>query len=105
MKDLDNITWWYWLDDRDYDDDIPLLPVQNSDIFIWTTGCRRYDPDTKEIIHYCSTECRILSYGPPCTHYLGGYQDRLLGGPLGLPDLRCTAPVGVKHKDYGGVLG
>jgi hypothetical protein len=39
-------------------------------------------------------------------HYLGGYQDRLLGGPLGLPDLRCTAPVGMKHKDYGGeVLG
>jgi hypothetical protein len=47
-----------------------------------------------------------LSYGPPWAHYLGGYQDRLLGGPLGLPDLRCTAPAGVKHKDYGGeVLG
>jgi hypothetical protein len=47
-----------------------------------------------------------LSYGPPWAHYLGGYQDRLLGGPLGLPDLRCTAPDGVKHKDYGGqVLG
>jgi hypothetical protein len=28
-----------------------------------------------------------LSYGPPWAHYLGGYQDRLLGGPLGLPDL------------------
>jgi hypothetical protein len=47
-----------------------------------------------------------LSYGPPWAHYLGGYQDRLLGGPLGLPDLRCTAPAGVKHKDYRGeVLG
>jgi hypothetical protein len=47
-----------------------------------------------------------LSYGPPWAHYLGGYQDRLLGGPLGLPDLRYTAPAGVKHKDYGGeVLG
>jgi hypothetical protein len=22
-------------------------------------GCRRYGPDTKEIIHYCSAECRI----------------------------------------------
>jgi hypothetical protein len=43
-----------------------------------------------------------LSYGPPWAHYLGGYQDRLLGGPLGLPGLRCTAPGGVKHKDYGG---
>jgi hypothetical protein len=48
---------------------------------------------------------RALSYGPPWAHYLGGYQDRLLGGPLGLPDLRCTEPTGVKHKDYGGVLG
>jgi hypothetical protein len=47
-----------------------------------------------------------MSYGPPWAHYLGGYQDRLLGGPLGLPDLRCTVPDGVKHKDYGGeVLG
>jgi hypothetical protein len=47
-----------------------------------------------------------LSYGPPWAHYLGGYQDRLLGGPLGLPDLRSTAPAGVKHKDYRGeVLG
>jgi hypothetical protein len=48
----------------------------------------------------------VVSYGPLWAHYLGGYQDRLLGGPLGLPDLRCTAPAGVKHKDYGGeVLG
>jgi hypothetical protein len=49
---------------------------------------------------------RMLSYGPPWAHYLGGYQDRLLGGSLGLPDLRCTVPDGVKHKDYRGeVLG
>jgi hypothetical protein len=48
----------------------------------------------------------FLSYGPPWAHYLGGYQDRLLGGPLGLPGLRYTAPDGVEHKDYGGeVLG
>jgi hypothetical protein len=47
-----------------------------------------------------------MSYGPPWAHYLGGYQDRLLGGPLGLLDLCCTAPDGVKHKDYRGeVLG
>jgi hypothetical protein len=47
-----------------------------------------------------------LSYGPPWAHYLGGYQDRLLGGPLGLLDLRSTAPDGVKHKDCRGeVLG
>jgi hypothetical protein len=47
-----------------------------------------------------------LSYGPPWAHYLGGYQDRLLGGPLGPPGLRYTTPDGVEHKDYGGeVLG
>jgi hypothetical protein len=45
-----------------------------------------------------------LSYGPPWAHYLGGYQDRLLGGPLGLPGLRYTAPEGVEHKDYAGVV-
>jgi hypothetical protein len=41
-------------------------------------------------------------YGPPRAHYLGGYQDRLLGGPLGLLDLGCMALVGVEHKDLGG---
>jgi hypothetical protein len=47
-----------------------------------------------------------LSYGPPWAHCLSGYQDRLLGGPLGLLGLRYTAPDGVEHKDYGGeVLG
>jgi hypothetical protein len=57
-QDLDNIAWWYWLDDG-VDDDIPLLPVQNPHICIWEAGCRHYEPDTKEIIHYCSAECRI----------------------------------------------
>jgi hypothetical protein len=47
---------------------------------------------------------RGLSYGPPWAHYLGGCQDRLLGGPLGLPGLRYTAPEGVEHKDYTGVV-
>jgi hypothetical protein len=45
-----------------------------------------------------------LSYGPPWAHYLGGYQDRLLGGPLGLPGLRYMAPEDVEHKDYAGVV-
>jgi hypothetical protein len=57
-QDLDNIAWWYLLDDGD-DDDIPLFLVQNPHICIWAAGCRRYGPDTKEIIHYCSGECRI----------------------------------------------
>jgi hypothetical protein len=51
------------------------------------------------------TSCiRLLSYGPPWAHCIGGYQDRLLGGPLGLPGLRYTAPEGVEHKDYTGVV-
>jgi hypothetical protein len=57
-QDLDNIAWWYWLDDGN-DDDILLLPVQNPHICSWAAGCRHYGPDTKEIIHYCSAECRI----------------------------------------------
>jgi hypothetical protein len=57
-QDLNNIAWWYWLDDGD-GDDIPLLPIQNPYICIWAGGCRCYGPDTKEIIHYCSAECRI----------------------------------------------
>jgi hypothetical protein len=50
-QDLNNIEWWYWLDDGD-DDDTPLLPIQNP--HICTARCRRYGPDTKDIIHYCS---------------------------------------------------
>jgi hypothetical protein len=47
-----------------------------------------------------------LSYGPSWAHYLGGYQDRLLSGPLGLLDLGHMALDGVGRKDYGGgVLG
>jgi hypothetical protein len=58
-QDLNNIVWLYWLDDGDDDDDIPLLPVQNPHICIWEAGCKRYGPDTKEIIHHYSAECRI----------------------------------------------
>jgi hypothetical protein len=45
-----------------------------------------------------------LSYGHPWAHYSGQYQDRLLGGPLGLLDLGCTTPAGVKSKDYRGIV-
>jgi hypothetical protein len=48
----------------------------------------------------------FLSYGHPWAHYSGGYQDRLLGGPLRLLDLSYTAPDGVECKDFSeGVLG
>jgi hypothetical protein len=64
-------------------------------------------PMTVAILWTASTATSApVSYGPPWAHYLGGYQDRLLGGSLGLLVLRCTAPDGVKHKDYRGeVLG
>jgi hypothetical protein len=52
--------------------------------------------------HRRATPWRPLSYGPPWSHYLGGYQDRLLGGPLGLLGLCHMAPDGVGRKDYGG---
>jgi hypothetical protein len=61
--------------------------------FVWP--CK----DKSFLVHHL---IRLMSYGPPWAHYLGGYQDRLLGRPLGLPDLRCTAPASVKHKDYRG---
>jgi hypothetical protein len=54
------------------------------------------------VVAYNELQCVCLSYGPPWAHYLGGYQDRLLGGPLGLPGLCRTVPVGVRRKDYGG---
>jgi hypothetical protein len=43
-----------------------------------------------------------VSYGSLWAHCLGGYQDRLLGGPLGLLGLCHTAPDGVGRKDYSG---
>jgi hypothetical protein len=43
-----------------------------------------------------------LLYGHPWDHYSGGYQYRLLSGPLGLLNLGCTTPAGVERKDYRG---
>jgi hypothetical protein len=37
-------------------------------------------------------------------HYSGGYQDRLLGGPLELLNLYYTTSVGVERKDYRGIV-
>jgi hypothetical protein len=54
--------------------------------FVWSEGCEK-------AFHTLGK----LSYGPPWAHCIGGYQDRLLGGPLGLPGLRYTAPEGVEH--------
>jgi hypothetical protein len=56
--------------------------------------------------YFCFRDGYSVSYGPRLAHYLGGYQNRLLGGPLGLLGLGYTAPDGVEHKDLSGeVLG
>jgi hypothetical protein len=65
---------------------------------------RGQEPELREPFVGAGTTRRTMSYGPPWAHYLGGYQDRLLGGPLGLPGLRYTAPEGVEHKDCRGVV-
>jgi hypothetical protein len=63
------------------------------------------EPTAADTEEAAATEAQEeVSYGPPWAHYLSGYQDRLLGGPLGLPGLRYTAPEGVEHKDYTGVV-
>jgi hypothetical protein len=75
----------------------PLLNVKKDQKIVWGDEQQKAFNEIKEYM-------KELSYGPPWAHYLGGYQDRLLGGPLGLPDLCCTVPDGVRRKDYGGVV-
>jgi hypothetical protein len=49
--------------------------------------CMQAKPPQVPRIHAMSPiQGRQVSYGPHWAHYLGGYQDRLLGGPLRLPD-------------------
>jgi hypothetical protein len=64
-----------------------------------------HESTTEKTIGAQSSNLVQLSYGSPWAHYLGGYQDRLLGGPLGLVGFCHTTPDGVGCKDYGrGVL-
>jgi hypothetical protein len=84
------------------------LPQPPVDGVLLTYMSKRMTTSSSSTAGRGSTKSRVkvLSYGPSWAHYLGGYQDRLLGGPLGLPGLRYTAPEGMEHKDYGGeVLG
>jgi hypothetical protein len=83
---------------RDFDE--MILPA-TSVSFLVLKLCLQFSGLLEEC-HLSSLCRRQLSYGPPWAHCLVGYQDRLLGEPLGLPDLRCTVPDGVKHKDYRG---
>jgi hypothetical protein len=96
--------------------DLAVLPSNNIYVILgmdWTTshkGVSSTLPRLVSLVHPDGTRVTFqpmksrVSYGPPWDHYLGGYQDRLLGGPLGLPGLRYTAPEGVEHKDYAGVV-
>jgi hypothetical protein len=68
-----------------------------------------YSPRQSRLLESILLDYKVLwglSYGPPWAHCLGGYQYRLLSGPLGLLSLGYTTPVGVERKDLGGeVLG
>jgi hypothetical protein len=59
QQDLDNIAWWYWLDHGDYDDDIPLLPVQNPHICIWAANVGAMGRIPKRASTICSAECHV----------------------------------------------
>jgi hypothetical protein len=45
-----------------------------------------------------------VSYGHLWAHYPGGYQDRLLCGPLGLLELGRTVQDRVRHKETRGLV-
>jgi hypothetical protein len=71
---------------------------------LWNSGTlKNYSPRPSRLLEDNLLDYNVLrdlSYGHPLAHYSGGYQDRLLGGPLGLPDLGCTAPDGVEQKAH-----
>jgi hypothetical protein len=75
-------------------DELPFLRQENERLGLFL--------DNRDDMLREAKKMRKLSYGPPWAHYLGGYQDRLLCGTLGLPGLCHTAPDGVRCKDYGG---
>jgi hypothetical protein len=73
------------------------IPLDSEMAFMYDTNYGKVEFGTK---HGLKPVYRMLN------QLLGGYQDRLLGGPQGLPDLCRTVPDGVRRKDYGGeVLG
>jgi hypothetical protein len=75
---------------------------------LWNSGTLKdYSPRPSRLLEDIMLNYKVLgglSYGHPWAHYSGGYQDRLLGGPLGLLDLCYAAPVGVERKDYRGIV-
>jgi hypothetical protein len=75
---------------------------------LWnSTMLKDYSPRPSRLLEDTLLDYKVLgglSYGCPWAHYLGGYQDRLLGGPVGLLDLGYAAPAGVERKDYKGLV-
>jgi hypothetical protein len=71
---------------------------------LWNLGTlKNYSPRPSRLLEDILLDYKVLrglSYGHPWAQYSGGYQVRLLDGPLGLPDLGCTAPDGVERKAY-----
>jgi hypothetical protein len=66
-----------------------------------------YSPRPSRLLENIPIDYKVLEgllYGHPWAHYPGGYQDRQLSGPLGLLNLCYTTRVGVKHKDYRGLV-
>jgi hypothetical protein len=75
---------------------------------LWNSGTLKdYSPRPSRLLEDILLDYKVLgglSYGHPWAHYSGGYQDRLIGGSLGLLNLGCTTPAGMEQKDYRGIL-
>jgi hypothetical protein len=81
-----------------------MIPTFLRTFSLWNSGTLKdYSPRPSILLEGILLDYKVLgglSYGHPWAHSSGEYQDRLLGAPLGLLYLGCTAPVGVKCKDY-----
>jgi hypothetical protein len=85
-----------------------MIQVLLGTFSLWNSGTLKdYSPRPSRLLKNILHDYKVLaglSYGHPWTHYSAGYQDRLLGGPLGLLDLCYTIPVAVELKDYRGIV-
>jgi hypothetical protein len=85
-----------------------MIQVLLRTFVLWNSGMLKdYSPRPSRLLENILLDYKVLeglSYGHPWAHYSGGYQDRLLGGPLGLLKLCYTVPVSVKRKDYRGII-
>jgi hypothetical protein len=64
----------------------PPPPLQRVVVLLLHTSASSTGEETAgSTARWGSPQPPLLSYGPPWAHYLGGYQDRLLGGPWDYP--------------------